>query len=90
MEENYEQIIEELKHIPIIDMIYGNGYFEHIYANNYMICVSATSKYRRGRGEYLYKIDPITKKQTLIEFIPEETNNLKMNKYVYTLPYYLD
>jgi len=76
MEENYEQIIEELKHIPIIDMIYGNGYFEHIYANNYMICVSATSKYRRGRGEYLYKIDPITKKQTLIEFIPEETNNL--------------
>ena len=33
-------------------------------------------KYRRGRGEYLYKIDPITKKQTLIEFIPEETNNL--------------
>ena len=43
MEENYEQIIEELKHIPIIDMIYGNGYFEHIYANNYMICVSATS-----------------------------------------------
>lgn len=47
---------------------YENGYIKHYYPQNMSEILGIAA------GEYLYKIDPITKKETLIEFIPENNN----------------
>ena len=72
------QLMDSGKFGSPIDIVNGFSWCSETYRNGYkrIVRVKSSSVIADEPGIYLYKIDPITKKQTLIEFIPEETNNL--------------
>ena len=72
------QLIDSGKFGSPIDRVDGFSWCSETYRNGYkrIIRVKSSSVIADEPGIYLYKIDPITNKQTLIEFLPEETNNI--------------